>query len=60
MTHTRYESVPQRLQRSELPVPGTNTQMFEKAAKSKVDYVFLDLEDTVARADKIKAHTNII
>ena len=60
MSHTRYELVSQRLQRSELAVPGSNTEMFEKAAKSKVDYVFLDLEDAVAPEDKVKARTNII
>lgn len=60
MSHTRYEPVRQRLQRSELAVPGSNTEMFEKAANSKVDYVFLDLEDAVAPGDKVKARTNVI
>jgi len=34
--------------------------MFEKAAASAVDYVFLDLEDAVAPADKEQARLNVI
>ena len=34
--------------------------MFEKAANSDADYVFLDCEDAVAPPDKEKARTNII
>jgi len=34
--------------------------MFEKAMKSGVDFVFLDLEDAVAPDDKIQARKNII
>jgi len=34
--------------------------MFEKAAASAVDYVFLDLEDAVAPADKGQARLNVI
>jgi malyl-CoA/(S)-citramalyl-CoA lyase len=49
-----------RLNRSELAVPGSNIQMFEKAAKSNADVVFLDMEDAVAPADKEKARKNII
>ncbi|MEC9395026.1 MAG: CoA ester lyase [Actinomycetota bacterium] len=60
MSHTRYAPVRQRLQRSELAVPGSNTSMFEKAAASAVDYVFLDLEDAVAPADKGQARLNVI
>jgi len=37
-----------RLNRSELAVPGSSPQLFEKAAKGKADVVFLDLEDAVA------------
>ena len=55
MSHTRYEPARQRLQRSELAVPGSNPGMFEKAASSEVDFVFLDLEDAVAPADKLEA-----
>ena len=37
-----------RLHRSELAVPGSSPQFFEKAARSAADVVFLDLEDAVA------------
>jgi len=60
MSHTFYKSVRQRLQRSELAVPGSNLEMFEKALKSEADYIFLDLEDSVAQSDKLKARKNII
>ncbi|MBJ31462.1 MAG: CoA ester lyase [Acidimicrobiaceae bacterium] len=60
MSHTRYAPARQRLQRSELAVPGSNPSMFEKAAASAVDYVFLDLEDAVAPADKEQARRNVI
>ena len=60
MSHTRYEPARQRLQRSELAVPGSNPGMFEKAANSDVDYVFLDLEDSVAPGDKVQARKKII
>ena len=38
------EQAPGRLNRSELAVPGSQPQMFEKAAQSDVDVIFLDLE----------------
>ena len=60
MSHKFYHSVSQRLQRSELAVPGTNPGMFEKALKSEADYVFLDLEDAVATSNKLQARKNII
>jgi citrate lyase subunit beta/citryl-CoA lyase len=60
MSHIIYEPVKQRLQRSELAVPGSNPKMFEKALKSSADYVFLDLEDAVAPDDKVPARKNII
>ena len=60
MSHTFYKSVRQRLQRSELAVPGSNPGMFEKAFKSEADYVFLDLEDAVVKSDKLQARKNII
>ena len=49
-----------RLNRSELAVPGSSPDFFEKAAKSNTDVIFLDLEDSVAPGDKEKARTNII
>ncbi len=60
MSHTQYPPARQRLQRSELAVPGSNPGMFEKAASSLADYIFLDLEDAVSPGDKIQARKNII
>ena len=60
MSHTRYAPARQRLQRSELAVPGSNPALFAKAAASDVDYVFLDLEDAVAPGDKEQARRNVI
>ena len=60
MSHTRYDQIKVRLQRSELAVPGSNPKMFDKAAESDVDFIFMDLEDAVAPDDKPKARENII
>ncbi len=60
MSHTRHEPARPRLQRSELAVPGSNPAMFEKALTCAADYVFLDLEDAVAPADKEQARRNVI
>lgn len=54
------EQAPARLNRSELAVPGSQPQLFEKAAKSAADVVFLDLEDAVAPDDKVPARKNIV
>ena len=54
------EQATPRLNRSELAVPGSRTELFEKAAKSEVDVIFLDLEDAVAPDDKEQARKNII
>ena len=54
------EQAPARLNRSELAVPGSQPQLFEKAAKSAADVVFLDLEDAVAPDDKPQARRNVI
>ncbi len=54
------EQAPGRLNRSELAVPGSQPQLFEKAAKSNVDVIFLDLEDAVAPDEKEGARKNII
>jgi len=54
------EQAPGRLNRSELAVPGSQPQMFEKAAQSDVDVIFLDLEDAVAPDEKPQARKNII
>jgi len=60
MSYTLHPLKKQRLQRSELAVPGSNPSMIEKAADSDVDYIFLDLEDAVAPPDKVQACKNII
>ena len=60
MSLTRHEPVKPRLQRSELAVPGSQPAMFPKALASEADYVFLDLEDAVAPADKEQARKNVI
>ena len=60
MSFTQYEQAPTRLQRSELAVPGSNPNMFEKAAQSAADYIFLDCEDAVVPDDKPQARKNII
>ena len=49
-----------RLNRSELAVPGSRVEFFEKAAQSEADVVFLDLEDSVSPNDKVTARANII
>lgn len=54
------EQAPARLNRSELAVPGSNPKLFEKAAQSEADIVFLDLEDAVAPDDKEQARRNVI
>ena len=54
------DQAPARLNRSELAIPGSQPQMFEKAAKSDVDVIFLDLEDAVAPDEKEQARKNII
>ena len=60
MSFTIVEQATPRLNRSELAVPGSSQQMFEKAAKSAVDVIFLDLEDAVAPDKKDEARKNII
>jgi malyl-CoA/(S)-citramalyl-CoA lyase len=60
MSFTIVEQAPARLNRSELAVPGSQPQLFEKAAKSAADVVFLDLEDAVAPDDKPQARKNVI
>lgn len=60
MSFTSIEQAPARLQRSELAVPGSMTALFDKAAKSAADVVFLDLEDAVAPDDKVEARRNVV
>jgi malyl-CoA/(S)-citramalyl-CoA lyase len=51
---------PFRIQRSELAVPATSPHLFEKAAQTSADFVFLDLEDSVAPDKKKDARRNVI
>ena len=60
MSFTTPTPAPARLNRSELAVPGSRIELFEKAARSKADAIFLDLEDAVAPSDKEQARKNII
>ena len=53
-------AVRDRLHRSELAVPGSNTRAMEKAPGLGADVVFLDLEDAVAPDDKEQARENVI
>ncbi len=49
-----------RLRRSELSTPGSNEAMMAKAAASAADFVFLDLEDAVAPAEKVPARAKVV
>jgi len=60
MSFFNVDQAPGRLNRSELAVPGSQPKMFEKAAQSDVDVIFLDLEDAVAPDEKEQARKNII
>ena len=60
MSFHNVEQAPARLNRSELAIPGSQPNMFEKAAKLDVDVIFLDLEDAVAPDEKNQARKNVI
>ena len=60
MSFKYYKPAKSRLQRSELAVPGSSPEMFEKALNSKADYIFLDLEDAVSPMDKTTARQNVV
>jgi len=60
MSFTSHPDAQTRLHRSELAVPGSNAALFEKAASSKADVVFLDLEDAVSPDEKDGARTKVI
>ena len=60
MSFTTVEPAASRLNRSELAVPCSRTELFEKAAKGAADVIFLDLEDAVAPDDKERARKNCI
>jgi len=52
--------VPARLYRSKLFVPGSRPALFAKAAAGEADVICLDLEDSVAPADKEKARDLVV
>ena len=60
MSFTIVEEATLRVNRSELAVPGSQSKLFEKAASSAADVIFLDLEDSVAPDDKLQARKNVI
>jgi len=60
MSFTLIDQATPRLHRSELAVPGSTPALFEKAAQSAADVIFLDLEDAVAPDDKEQARRNVI
>ena len=53
-------AAPARPNRCQLFGPGSRPALFEKMAASAADVINLDLEDSVAPADKPQARTNII
>jgi len=53
-------AAPARPNRCQLFGPGSNTKLFAKMAASAADVVNLDLEDSVAPADKDVARANVI
>jgi citrate lyase beta subunit len=53
-------TIPMRLERSVLFVPASSWSMIEKATTSAADAVCLDLEDSVAPAEKAVGRTNVI
>lgn len=57
--HETYQR-PKRLRRVQLATPGSSEKMMAKAAASKADHVFLDLEDAVAPIAKPEARHKIV
>ena len=60
MSFSIVEQATPRLNRSELAVPGSRPELFEKAAATATDVLFLDCEDAVAPDQKEQARENII
>lgn len=60
MSFTSIPARTNRLNRSELAVPGSNPRFIEKAARSSADVIFFDLEDSVSPDQKINARRNVI
>jgi len=59
-SHHSLVPAPDRLDRSELYVPGTQAKLIPKAAKSAADIIVMDLEDSVAPSEKETARKNVI
>eukprot|EP00931_Biecheleriopsis_adriatica_P082229 TRINITY_DN5564_c0_g1_i4.p1 TRINITY_DN5564_c0_g1~~TRINITY_DN5564_c0_g1_i4.p1 ORF type:complete len:383 (-),score=91.08 TRINITY_DN5564_c0_g1_i4:84-1166(-) len=57
---TQVEEATPRLNRCELYVPGTQSKIIPKAAKSKADVIVMDLEDSVSAGEKEIARKNVI
>jgi malyl-CoA/(S)-citramalyl-CoA lyase len=60
MSFLLVEQARPRLHRSTLAVPGSNPGLFEKAAQSAADVIFLDCEDAVAPDDKERARKHVV
>ena len=60
MSFTPVPSNTTRINRSQLFVPGSKPDLFEKASASNADIICLDLEDAVAPQDKEQAKENVI
>ena len=60
MSFTPVPSNTIRINRSQLFVPGSKPDLFEKASASNADIICLDLEDAVAPQDKEQAKENVI
>ena len=60
MSFTPVPTTQTRLNRSELFVPGSKPELFEKAIQSNADVICMDLEDAVATQDKENAKKNVI
>ena len=60
MSFTPVPTTQTRLNRSELFVPGSKPELFEKAIQSNADVICMDLEDAVAPQDKENAKKNVI
>jgi len=57
---TVVEEATPRLDRCELYVPGTQSKIIPKAAKSAADVIVMDLEDSVSAGEKDIARKNVI
>ena len=60
MSFTIPPTAPGRPNRCQLFAPGSRPELFAKAATSAADVINLDLEDSVAPADKPQARANVV